>query len=243
MKTTEELLVRIINALAETLRGKLVLKGGMLLRLMNSPRLTQDVDFALISNESRRVLVEPIKKTLLGIGGVSLGEIRLNSRGIFVEVLDSSSELRVLVEISLVPKTNLAPEPLSTGVLARQYSLEGRMISTMAQPEVFAHKIAACLEREVARDIYDLSVLEPMGPFDKKTLRDRLSQLSVNRAKPIQIDFAQAARLLRTRLNNLTEKKLISEVYPLIPPDYRPGLLLLIRACVSRIVQRMEIAA
>jgi hypothetical protein len=64
--------------------------------------------------------------------------------------------------------------------------------------------------------------------------------LEVMRTKPKKVTMTEAAELLRARLAELTEERLKQEVFPLIPPEYRPGLLLVIRASVSRIIQRLQ---
>ena len=69
-------------------------------------------------------------------------------------------------------------------------------------------KIAASLEREVMRDLYDLSLLEAMGTFDLKTLLARLSHISRGRQKPQILSLVQSAYILRQRVQSLSELKL-----------------------------------
>lgn len=86
-----------------------------------------------------------------------------------------------------------------------------------------------------------LSQFESLCPYDVGVLRQRLSQLSVNRARPKKAPFSAASSILRKRVDALTEQNLEQELYPLIPPDQRRGLLLLIKAAIGRIAAKMEV--
>lgn len=240
MKTPEELLARILNHMAERMRTQLILKGGILLRLLNSPRATKDIDFVLVSRESKKILSRKIVDELEKMDRLEVTRVNLNSRGIFLSVRDTATGTEALIEINVVLRTTLPPQPLSTAPLANRYALSGRVVSTMALPEAFANKIAAAIERDAARDLYDLSLLEPMGPFDGQTLRERLARMEIDRSKPKPIRFEQAAGLLSARLGRLDEKRLKVEIGPLIPPENRTGLLTVIRASVLRIIQKMQ---
>jgi predicted nucleotidyltransferase component of viral defense system len=237
---TEELLVRILNHLAERMKDRLIVKGGMLLRLLESPRYTQDLDFVLLSKESKKVLVKELISALEEIPGIEVTREDLNSRGIFIDVRDRDSGTRATLETNVVLGTRLPSEPMSTAKISSLYALSGRIIRVMAPAEAFSNKIAACLERGAGRDLYDLSLFEPMTPFDVPTLEDRLSRLEIDRAKSKKITRDEAALLLKRRLDDMSEKRLKEEIFPLIPPEHQAGLLLVIRASVSRIIQRMR---
>ena len=200
---TEELLTKILNQLMDKFKNHLVLKGGILLRLYNSPRSTQDIDFILLSKESRKKWGPLFEKALLEIEEIEIEKINLNSRGIFIDVKERGGTQRCLIEISVLSATHLPPEPLSTAPLAQKYSLSPRIISAMSLPEAFSHKIAASLERDATRDLYDLSQMEGMGTFDEPTLSSRLSHLCLNRAKPKHITFQEAAQILKEKMNHL----------------------------------------
>ncbi len=154
MQSTEEFLIQIMNHLAERLKDKLVLKEGMLLRLYNSPRATQDIDFVILSEESKKKIKNDLVKILKELKGVEVQQIDLNSRGIFIDL--ESDRKKALIEINILHSLHLPTEALSTIFLSEKYSLQVRIISTMALPEAFAHKIAATLEKEAMRDLFDL---------------------------------------------------------------------------------------
>lgn len=241
MKNREELLVRIMHALGDKFRKHLVLKGGMLLRLLNCPRSTQDVDYIWVSTESRKILAKQIEEVLSAMPEIVLDAIALNSRGVFIDVASRENpEIRGKIEVTSQKSLNLPSEGISTTVLANQFALTGRIISAIALPEAFAHKIAATIEREVARDLYDLSQFEPLCNFDIPTLRGRLGKIEINRAKPKAISFQDAAKLLKNKMDTITEDSLERELAPLLPPHQRKGLSPIIRATIARIATQVE---
>ncbi|MFH0800152.1 MAG: nucleotidyl transferase AbiEii/AbiGii toxin family protein [Pseudomonadota bacterium] len=240
MKTSEELLVRIIHFLAERYKTGLALEGGMLLRLLNCPRSTQDVDYILLSSESKKILAKHIKGVLGRMRGIKIDSVNLNSRGIFIDVSTADdSQIKAKIEIDVRPALNLPIESLSTSTLAGRYSLGGRIVSTIAMAEAFANKIAAALERDSVRDLYDLSQFEPLCIYDEATLERRLENLSVDRKKPAGISLEKAAELLRIKGARLTEKVLMRELYPLLPVEQRKGTLLLIKSSLGRLASRL----
>lgn len=241
MNSREELLAELMNFLGKEFRSQLVLKGGMLLRLYNSPRVTKDIDYLWVSKESRKILKDELIKAFHKWGKVKIGEVRLNSRGVFIDVMDLENKQKVLLEISVVSKTFQPTTPMSTAPLSQKYKLAAQVVSTMAISEAYSHKIAATLERNVPRDLYDLSQFEGMGSFDPETLKARLSKLTIDRAKPRSLNFSEAAALLRKKIDNLKQENIEAELYPLLPKEYHAGLLGLIRVSVGRLIQRLEI--
>ena len=236
----ERLLLELIHFLSEKFKERLVLEGGMLLRLLGNPRYTQDIDYFFISKKSKKELAAEVRKALESLDFVKIISISLNSRGIFCELEGlTPNSGRVMLEISVVSSLHTPTEQFSTAALSNQYSLGGRIISVISMPEAFANKIAACIERNNLRDLYDLSVFEPLSFFDVDTLLERLEKVSVERKRPRKMTAKEANEVLLKRANDLTEKRLHDELYPLIPEENRAGLVLIIKAAVMRIAQRI----
>ena len=242
MKSPEMLLAKVMNHLADRMKDKLVLKGGMLLRLHNSPRSTQDVDYVWISKDSKKRLVQEIEKSFTGMEGIRMDAVEVTDKGVFVDFSDATTGEKGLLEMEVTTETQLPTEPMSTGPLGARYALGARVIATMALPEAFAHKIAATLERDVARDLYDLCQMQALSSWDDATLIDRLQEVSINRAKPKALTPRQAAEILAKKLENLDQKRVEQELYPLLPKEYQAGVLSLIRAGVTRIVDKLSCA-
>lgn len=241
MKNREEFLATLMNFLAEKYKNQLILKGGMLLRLLNSPRETQDLDYVWIRTKKRTLFAEEIKTALEKLPDIKVVDVLSNSRGIFISVMDQNSNLKAKLEISVIKALNLSPKPLTTSALSHPYALRPQVVATMDLAEALSHKIAAALERDLVRDLYDLMLMEPLTSFDEKTLRERLARLEIRRAKPRSVSPQEAARLLREKINALTEGRLRDELSALLPKEPLQGMKMVLVASVSRIIQKIEV--
>lgn len=240
MQMPEELLARLINYLADTYKNQLILRGGMLLRLLGSPRGTQDLDYSWIRTKKRNLFAQELKTSLEQLQGIQVADVKSNSRGVFLQVLDRPSEQQAKVDISVVASLNLPSEPMTTAALSNKFFMKPHIVSTMNLSECFSNKIAAALERGLARDFYDLVQLEPLASFDEATLKQRLSRLEIGRAKPIAVTLKEATAMLTTKMDTLNSKKLNDELASTIPPAQLVGIETIIRACVFRIIQKMR---
>lgn len=241
MNKKEKILIKIIHLLSEKFKERIVLEGGMLLRLFNSPRSTQDIDYYFLSDKSKKLLVKDIEKVLSQFNEATILKVTVNSRGIFVDMEGVEEGVgTVMVEINVVPSLHMPSDHVSTVALSNQYSLTGRIVATIALPEAFAHKIAACIERRSMRDLYDISIFDVLCDFDRDTLHGRFQGLSIKRKKPQAITFEMAADWLEKRVNYLSEELLRDELYPLIPSEQQAGLAYVIKAAVMRVVQKLR---
>lgn len=240
MDDREELLLRVIHLMAEKFKDRVVLEGGMLLRLLGCPRSTQDVDCILLSNESKKTLAPKIKRALAELEGARVAEVSLNSRGIFIR-LESSDRpgLKAMLEIGVAAALNLPTGHLSTVAIANKYFRGGRIVTTMALPEALANKIASALERDTLRDLYDLSILEPLCAFDEATLAKRLRALSIGRQKPKSISFQEASAMLRAKAERITARVVKEELAPLLPPHQADGIEEILKAAVVRVAEKL----
>lgn len=240
MDHREELLLKVIHLMAEKFKDRIVLEGGMLLRLLGCPRSTQDVDCILLSDESKKILAERITRALAALEGVRVEEVSLNSRGIFIRLSSGGPEdITAMLEVSVAAAINLPTDHLSTVALANTYSQRGRIVTTMALPEAFANKIASALERDTLRDLYDLFIFEPLCAFDKATLARRLRALSIGRKKPKATSFPEAAAMLKERADRITARAVREELAPLLPPRQAEGIETIIKAAVVRITEKL----
>jgi len=240
VNNTEEFLARLMNFLNEKFKNKLVLKGGMLLRLLNSPRQTQDLDYVWLREKRRNLFADDIKNALIRMPNLNMVDTAVNSRGIFFTVQDTQTKASAKIEISVV-KNLKSPQSLMNDRLVDAFSLPVHVIAVMDLSEALSHKIAASLERDLMRDLYDLSILEPMTTFDVKVLEERFSELEIDRNKPKKISFQEASRMLRKRLENMSEKRIKEELGASLPKENLVGLDLIIRASAGRLIQRLEV--
>lgn len=230
-----------MNFLAEKYKNQLVLKGGMLLRLLNSPRETQDLDYVWVRTKKRTLFAEELKTSLEDLDSVEVEDALSNSRGIFIQVKDQNSNEKAKLEINVVELLNKPPQPMTTTVLSQAYALKPQVVATMDLSEALSHKIAAALERDLLRDLYDLMLMEPLTPFDEKTLRQRLARLEIGRSKPKVVSPQEAAAFLKRKLDGLTPKRMKEELGALLPDIPLQGMETIIKASVGRLILRIEI--
>ena len=240
MKDREELLLKVMHLMSEHFKNKAVLEGGMLLRLLNSPRETQDVDYLLVSDRSKKVLSVEIKKLLSRLDDITVKNMKLNSRGIFIGLEDDEQpNIKAFLEINVVPKLLKRPTSMSTVVLAGRYLMTGRVIASMDLSEAFAHKLAAALERDSIRDLYDITILEPLCEVDKEILGKRLSSLSIRRQKERSVSLDEAAKMLTAKADGLTQKKVEKELGAWLTAESLEGMDKIIRSTLLRVVQKV----
>ncbi|MBI4374634.1 MAG: nucleotidyl transferase AbiEii/AbiGii toxin family protein [Deltaproteobacteria bacterium] len=240
MKETEVLLARVMNFLAEKYKNRLVLKGGMLLRLLDSPRATQDLDYAWIRTKKRNLFAGELRSALETLEGIQVVDVASNSRGIFLEITDRARASRVKLEINVIKSFHCPPRPMTTAALSHPHNLRPQVIATMDLSEALSHKIAAALERDLTRDLYDLMILGRLTSPDEGTLRERLSQLEVRRAKPRSVTPKEAAVMLGKKIDSLTPKSLQSELASVLEGEPLEGMDRLLKSAVSRIIEKLE---
>lgn len=234
----EKLLLRILHLISAKFKNQAVLKGGLSLRLFNSPRFTQDVDLVFITSISRKIIAKEIEDLLKKENDITLTNTTLNSRGVFIDV--DNNGIIAQIEISVTDKLNCEPETMTTASMAIPLNLPPQIILIMSRPESFSNKIAAALERTTSRDLYDISLYEPMTDFDITTLQQRLNKLYKGKNKYETISFQDAASRLKKRVLNLHEQDLIRELTGLVPEAYlqhSPGI---IKSSVNRLCQKLE---
>lgn len=234
----EKLLLRIMHLINQNFKSQAVLKGGMHLRLLNSPRYTQDIDYVFSPKISRNVIAKELNAMLAKENDLVIQHQSLNSRGAFF-TLECNGVL-VKLEISLATKLNCPSETQSTTVLASQFQMPPEIVTTLAKEEAYAHKIAASLERNVMRDLYDISIYEPLTSFDSKTLKLRFKELSVGRNKPKSITFLEASEILKKKAAGLTQKDIEEAIGEMLPHNVIVGTCDRIKMSLNRLCQQLE---
>jgi predicted nucleotidyltransferase component of viral defense system len=234
----EKLLLRVLHLISNKYKNQAILKGGMYLRLLNSPRYTQDIDFVFLKDQSRKNIATEIKDMLAQEDGITIEKTQLNSRGLFIDI--KSENILAEIEISIIEKLNTPSETIATTALAKKLDMPNQMVTVMSRSESYSHKIAAALERDVLRDLYDISIFEPDTSFDLKTLTNRLSKLVINRKKPVSISFTDAAKRLKERAKELSQEDLERELHGLVPEKFLIGGLPMVTSSIYRLCQALE---
>lgn len=237
-KKREIILLDILSTVNTLFKDHAVLKGGLVLRLLNSPRFTQDIDYVFTTRESRKSILPRICDALAQ-KEIQTTESKMNSRGLFLHVKNKEGVL-AQVEISIEKRRSIPTQVISTAALARELQRPTELVTVMALETAFSNKIAAALERDAMRDFYDLSLYEPMTNLDVATLKQRLKTLTIKRSKPKKYTFAQAADLLEDKINKLTPKEIEQGLKSILAPKDRKGIGLVVKASILRVCRSLR---
>jgi predicted nucleotidyltransferase component of viral defense system len=219
-RNTEELLAWVINFFADEFGNNAVIRGGMALRLLNSPRYTNDIDYIFVPFKSKNELKSLIEKKLSDVNGPEFS-ISLNSKVMVVNINYRSQSCQV--EISA--KNECESLAMSSSAVASPYGMPSKIVRIVEPSAAFAHKIAAWNERELLRDLFDVYQYKAMLKVKPKLeiLRQRLakprSYPNVNPAK----DLMELKEKILTAAGNLSEQD-VQELKPLLPEAELAGL-------------------
>ena len=233
-RNTEELLAWVVNFFASEFGNNAIIRGGMALRLLNSPRYTNDVDYVFVPFASKKEIKPLIEQKLSNVSGLVF-KITLNSKVMNVNInyLSQSCQVEINVE-SECPSLSMSSSPL-----ASLYGMPSRIVRIADLSVAFAHKIAAWNERELLRDLFDIyhyNAILRVEP-NLKVLQKRLENVRIYpKAKPAKNMDALGEKLLLTA-SELNEQKM-QELRPLLPEAELAGLHLRIAAALRGISLR-----
>ncbi len=226
IESNEGLMVCIMTALADTLGAHAILKGGMVLRLLDCPRHTNDLDYVLVPYDSKKTIVPLIERTLQSQDGL---EWTYRSHSTSVRFLVTYQKFSTQIEANVA--NACLSEPLSTSALARATGQTPRIIRVMRLDQALAHKIGAWNERGLMRDLYDIYFLHTiLGKVpDLPTLKGRLARVqyakNVARAgKPKTMRLSELCDKLRKAATTLTAKGVAQQLGDYLTPNEYVGL-------------------
>jgi predicted nucleotidyltransferase component of viral defense system len=225
-RNTEELLAWVMNFFATEFGNNAIICGGMALRLLNSPRYTNDIDYVFVPFISKKELKLLIEKKLSSVNGLDFS-IKLNSKvmDINISYMQQSCQIEINVESEY---ESLA---ISSSPVVSLYGMPAKIVRIANLSIAFAHKIAEWNERELLRDLFDIyqyKAILRVKP-NLEILQKRLAQTRVYKnAKPAKNLNTLKEKLILTA-NKLDERK-IQELKPLLPETELAGLHLRIAA-------------
>ena len=215
--------IAMLRELAISTEGRLVLKGGMAMRVtVGSMRLTKDVDFDRADGVSTASVVGSVKKALhyaaqsAGMRGAEIDSgkrtdatVRMRLAGML-----AGESARFVVEVSgrnpptreCQARVQVTPPP--------RYGIAPFVTTTYTHGMLAASKVMAVMSpnRNVPRDVYDLNDLAASNPEPillARTSREALRTIRDNVLEKVcAIDFVMAQQ----------------ELLPFIPPDQRDAL-------------------
>ena len=228
-----------MHRFAEVFGEHAVLKGGMALRLVDSPRSTNDIDYVFVPFASTNDIVDRVREVLAEIEGAHV-DLAVHSKMLRAELRVDAVAIQVEANVTM----HCASVPMATGGLARSVSQPSRVVRVLSPDHALAHKLAAWNERRLVRDLYDAyfllarAAVEPaLDVLDERLARieSRLPQMR-SRRRMTRPEFAQE---LREAAAALSDSDLERELAGSLPPEELAGLALRIRAALLRQVERM----
>lgn len=236
-ESQEHLLAYIMHVIAEEFPSNAVLKGGMVLRLTNSPRLTNDLDYVFVPFKSKKDIVELLLNCLEKIPGITFTH-QLNSKCLRI-VLTTKENISVQVEANVMKECVTAT--LTTQVLASQYALAPKVIKIVSLEVALANKMAAWCERRLVRDVFDIyyisSVLNKKP--DLTVLNNRLLKLNYARNiknKPTTITLEELSDELESYVAELNQEAIEEELGASFTSEESAGMDLIIRAGIMKLI-------
>lgn len=236
LEQEERLLAQILDIFAQKFDKKAILRGGMVLRILGSPRFTNDLDYVFVPYSSKKDIVEEI---LTCLSSIETAEIThsLNSKCLRVVVTTPEATVQVEAKVAMEAKTATS----STRLFSPLHQLPPRLIPVMDYEIALAHKMAAWNERRLIRDIYDIWFYLQMGIRpNEETLAERLKKPFYSKLVKKESRFKGKAptpfyEFIRDHVSTLTDEAIANELADYLPPDQLPGLAMQFRAAFTKL--------
>jgi hypothetical protein len=237
--TREGLLLWVIHRFAEEFEDRAVLEGGMSLRLLDSPRQTNDLDYVFAPFASKKIVAPAIERVLARLEGAAV-RVSMHSTMLRCEVeLDG---VAIQIEISVSPRCQSVP--VATSALAATQGVPSHIVRIMAPSVALAHKLAAWNERRLLRDLYDAYFwcARVRAVPDLQVLRLRLSKVRSRLPalrRRTRMTMEEFAAELEGALRELTDASISAEIGGLVEATELPGLALRIQAALRRLAEQL----
>jgi len=180
-ENTDALLAWLMVWMSKTFPTQAILKGGMVLRLLESIRNTNDLNWVFIPFESRKEVAPLIRSELDKINELTYLE-RLDSRSLQYQIEFGGQ--RGQLEISVTDECKSIA--ISSAHYASQFGLVGGLVRVMEPSVALSHRLAAWNERRLYRDLFDIWFISRVLKVDPdvQTLLQRLKRVEHRRKKP-----------------------------------------------------------
>ncbi|MCD4654731.1 nucleotidyl transferase AbiEii/AbiGii toxin family protein [bacterium] len=236
IKKEQELLARVLDIFAQKFDKKAVLRGGMVLRILGSPRLTNDLDYVFVPYKLKKDIITNIISCLELIKGAEL-DYSLNSKCLrFVLTVENTT---IQIEATVAMKVDTST--VSTRLFSPQFNLPQRIIHVVDYPIALANKIAAWNERRLIRDLYDIwFFLQMYVEPDHATLEKRLRKPNYSRLIRPADHFtgrtcSEFYTFMRERVAMLSDETFDVELSDYLPSKEIVGLSAFIRSALVRL--------
>lgn len=225
INSNEALMVYLINRIGKLYPDHAILKGGMVLRLLNCPRYTNDIDYVFIPFKSKKDILPLMEKLIKELESAEY-TYAMHSTALRIQIKYRGFQTQIEANVEKECKS----EPLSTNSLAIPNNQEPQIIRVMGFDWMLANKLAAWLERRLVRDLYDayfMSVYLNITP-NLEVLKKRLNKIKYMGRKiknePTKMSLETFLGKLETATKTLSENDIDSELRDSLSPTERAGL-------------------
>ena len=235
-ESLEGFLIWIVGFFGSSFQHHAILKGGMVLRLLDSPRSTNDADFVFVPYANRKEILDDVRRALGTVEGLEWSD-RIDSRA--WRILLKYGAWQAQVEITVA--ASCPSIPLSTAPLARLHGQTGAIVRVMDLPVALSHKLAAWNERRLWRDVHDLWFLHSLRniDLDLPTLAARLEHVVPRRGKPRSMTFDELSLELRRAADEVDATKVLVELGDTLPSSDFAGIEQRLATTLSRLALRL----
>ena len=246
IQSDESLRVWMINHLSETLGSHAILKGGMVLRVLDCPRYTNDLDYVFIPFQSKKEIVPLVLAAMAEFEGVKI-DYRFHSTMVrfTLEVKNRYGLFKTLLEASVADHCDA--QPLSTGDFAVSHQQLPHVIRVMRFDVALAHKLAAWNERRLVRDLYDAYfIFKNLNELPNiEVLQRRLDAIQYargprSRTLPRRMGLPTFLSVLEEAVDTLTAQQVEQELRDSMTLDQLAGLEKKIQIALHRLIETLR---
>ncbi|MBF0491860.1 MAG: nucleotidyl transferase AbiEii/AbiGii toxin family protein [Deltaproteobacteria bacterium] len=246
INSDEALRLRVIHLLSEKLPKNAILKGGMVLRILDCPRNTNDLDYVFIPFKSKKKIVPLMQNIFSAYEGVKL-EVGLHSTSARFKLYlkNKNGNYKTQIEINVAKECEY--EAVATSQVSIRYHQVSHVVKVMRNDIAFANKLSAWVERRLMRDAYDIyfffKILGEMP--NRKTLENRLKKLNFARrlrqsSLPKKMSFEEFLKFFEQTVDQVTAEEIKSELHAVLDPIQLPGLEKKIKIAMREMIERLK---
>jgi predicted nucleotidyltransferase component of viral defense system len=233
VKTTDDLLLWFLGYFAQKFRNRAIVKGGMVLRLLNSPRATNDLDILFVPFSSKKEILPELEQVLADVDEIE-SQVSADSKCIRCRV--RYGKLQIQIEGTIAESC----EYESVSTVSHGAPL---LLAIQRRDIALAHKIGAWNERDLMRDLYDIHYfISVLGVKpDLLTLEERLRHVfsgRKNRSKAMTM--SELIHKMELAHRNLDAKRLNEELGAILSKNERAGLDMKIKTGLYRLMEMLR---
>ncbi|MCF7976105.1 MAG: nucleotidyl transferase AbiEii/AbiGii toxin family protein [Phycisphaerae bacterium] len=236
MEKEQALLAKVLDLFSQKFDKRAVLRGGMVLRVLGSPRLTNDLDYVFVPYRSKKDIVADVLECLKAVEGATLTH-SLNSK--CLRVVLSTEDATIQIEAKVAMK--IPTSTLSTKLFSTQFNVPQRLIRVVDYSVALADKMAAWNERRLIRDLYDIWFfiqmnIEPDVTVLKKRLKKPMYSKDVREKDYFSGNtVSEFYEFLRKKASLLSDEAISKALSDYLPPEETTGLTMLFRAALAKL--------